>query len=142
MMYSIIMVHNFIPHIHSEVTASNETHEIEHDHDSQQDHHHNHHHCDSNEEFGFIDLLLGALGDHHNTLELDHFDNDILIKANSNFELETPSVQDFMNNVVFYSSFKIGLQLDQKKNDFAPPRLLYEHSKNSTTTLRGPPQFS
>ena len=141
MIYTIIMFHNSIPHVHGEANVANVKHQQEHHH-HYSNHAGHHHHEESKKESSFLSLLLGLFGDHHNALETDHFDEDILLKFNSNAGLEMASSEEDIDYPIFHLKFNENDCSSQRKYIFEPPPLLYELSKNSTTKLRGPPQLS
>ena len=141
MIYVIIIFHDSIPHVHGEENSAITTHQKE----REQGHSHHsghHHHTDSSDEPSFLSLLIGALSDHHNTLEIDHFDDDISLKTNSSNNYEAATIKGVVNYQTYRFNDNIDLCSNQEKNVFKSPPLLYEHSKFCTATLRGPPQFS
>ena len=140
MTYVMIIFHDIIPHVHGEPSFANEKHQHHHSHDSNV--HHHHHSTESSDEQSFLSRLISALGDHHNTLETDHFDDDVLVKTNSNNALEGASLKDIVDYPILAVKYNTILGFNLEKIIFESPPILYEHSKYSITTLRGPPQFS
>ncbi|MFT5860315.1 MAG: hypothetical protein ACI865_002425 [Flavobacteriaceae bacterium] len=147
MIYAVILFHNSVPHIHGEVDIASDTHPGEQDdhvHHVHHSHHsaQHHHHDDSKDESSFLSLLLDALGDHHNALEIDHFDDEISLKSNSTTGFEMASAEDDVDYPIFQVAFHLNYSSNQEKSIFESPPLLYEHSNSRSTTLRGPPQLS
>ena len=144
MIYTVIMFHDSIPHSHSDPVLSSEAHQKEHvHHHSHHSHHdHDHHHADSKNEPSILNRLLGALGDHHNALEIDHFDDDISIKTNSENGFVFVSINDIIEPSILQGTVKYTICSSKEKSIFESPPLLYEHTQCSSASLRGPPQLS
>ena len=136
------MFHDSIPHIHNETNPISHAHHKDHEENHHHHHHHHHHNLESSDEPSFLSRLIGAFGDHHNALEIDHFDEDISVKTDSNNGLKIASLKDIVDYPILAIKFNVNLDSNQERTIFESPPLLYEHSKYSSTTLRGPPQFS
>ena len=141
MIYTVIMFHNSIPHVHTEAGSTKNAHQKEHTHGHHADHSHQHHHA-SNTESSILDRLLGAIGDHHNTIEIDHFDDEITLKTDSKSSVEMASMNDFLDSPKLLADLNGIIYSDLEKIVFESPPVLYEHSKYNSSSLRGPPQYS
>ncbi|MDX2359392.1 MAG: hypothetical protein QNK23_01205 [Crocinitomicaceae bacterium] len=139
--YSGVVFHNIIPHIHCESDAASSDHEVAHQHDHQKDHHHGHDHHESDTDVDWIDLFLNLLGEKgHSDLGDCHFENFTAKADNLSFSgtaLEQDDV-DVYFNVNPYQGFTA----DTEYNPVTYTKILYEQFFHCSPPLRGPPSIA
>lgn len=142
-LYSLVLLHHIIPHTHSVSEASNdEIAGVLHAHDYGGHHHHHHSHDHDGQETGWLEVLLGLLGDlEHSELGDGHLENYTILPQNSPSDI---ALNKKVKTVVHYfeSRSNTNLSLQTEYGFIDPPPLLYELPAYTSDPLRGPPSFS
>jgi hypothetical protein len=141
--YSLIIVHNVVPHSHDFSELNDETNElVHHDHDH---HHHGHdgahsHHDDHGEDWlsFLIDLFEGL---EHSNLEDGQFEDYVITKVRFKDDLPA-SISPDTDGVIEFNVENTVIAVEGAVASIDPPPLLLEHLQICSDPLRGPPSLS
>lgn len=143
--YSVVVLHNISPHFHCNTDSNNTSTESAHILHAGLHHSHQHdeqsHHEEA--ESGWIDALLGLLGDlEHHDLGEGHFENFTAQSQNFNFNFSSIELIDGIDCDIIAFSASQTLTLDKCTDFIDRPPIIYEQQHDCSTPLRGPPTIS
>lgn len=134
--FSLILVHQSIPHYHHEHHSDVEIAHHHHSDTSDEHHHHHDHHSDEYDK-GVTKLsILNALLEFHshgNPIVQDHLPSYTLIKKQKSIDVELASIAVFENNFSY-----VDVDLKSKLHLYSPPNIVCKTYLEGIE-LRGPP---
>ena len=133
-LYSLVLLHNAVPHVHFDEAAKSEVAV----HDGHSHSHDGHHHGQENNS-NWFDLLLALLGDtSHQVIGPDHFDNYIAQNI-----VKVDARQTIAFTAIVYTLFTVNIpETGAVPSTTDPPPLLYDSTFSSSDPQRGPPSVA
>ena len=129
--YSIVFLHNVIPHIHLSSEVAHFEME-EHDHHNSNGHHHHH-----KQDISLLDSLLDLIGHHsHENTSENQLDEYLSNDSSNNLKINENGLNKLMvAHLIVIDKLNEDVQLSL----FSRPPILYELINSSSDPLRGPP---
>ncbi|MDE1207647.1 hypothetical protein [Tenacibaculum larymnensis] len=131
--FSLILVHQSIPHYHHEHQSDGE---IANHHHSDTTHEHHHNHSDEQDKAVVTKSILNAFLEFHshgNTLVKDHLPSYTILKKQKSFDVELASIPILDDNFGY-----VDVQKKNKLPLYTPPDIVYK-TYLAGLELRGPP---